>query len=265
MEAVFDNFDAYLKAFGYTFALFLASGILSLVLGTFLVAMRVGPIAVLRTAGATYVTLVRNTPLVIVFAFFSFAAPTLGINFKWLDVHIGDFDFTDVLRRRRRLADALHLDLRVRGPPVRGQRRAAGPGRGRAGDRAAVRRGDDPGRAAAGVPRVAAAAGQRPDRVDQEHLGRRGVRRGRGDLADAQLLNDFPTQRVGIFVCFAAGYVVIVEVFSFLVEPARAALEGRHVTTSVLFDAPGPRTIRRHRLYGVVALVAVLGVLAWVI
>ena len=29
------------------------------------------------------------------------------------------------------------------------------------------------------------------------------------------LLNDFSTQRVGIFVCFAAGYVLIVEVFSF--------------------------------------------------
>ena len=47
-----------------------------MVLGTFLVAMRVGPIAVLRKAGATYVTVVRNTPLVIVFAFFAFAAPS---------------------------------------------------------------------------------------------------------------------------------------------------------------------------------------------
>ena len=37
------------------------------------------------------------------------------------------------------------------------------------------------------------------------------------------------------------------------------------MTTSVLFDAPGPRTIRRHRLYGVIALVAVVGALAWVI
>ncbi len=37
------------------------------------------------------------------------------------------------------------------------------------------------------------------------------------------------------------------------------------MTTSVLFDAPGPRTVRRHRLYGVVALVAVAGVLAWVV
>ena len=74
--------------------LFLASFVLSMLLGTILVAMRVGPVAVLRTAGATYVTVVRNTPLVIVFAFFAFAAPSLGINFKWLDVHIGDFDFT---------------------------------------------------------------------------------------------------------------------------------------------------------------------------
>ena len=30
------------------------------------------------------------------------------------------------------------------------------------------------------------------------------------------LTNDFPTQRLGIFICFAAGYIVIVEVFSFL-------------------------------------------------
>ena len=94
MDAVLDNFDAYLKAFGYTFALFLVAGILSMVLGTFLVAMRVGPVAVLRVAGTTYVTLVRNTPLVIVFAFFSFAAPILDIKFNWLQVHIGDFDFT---------------------------------------------------------------------------------------------------------------------------------------------------------------------------
>ena len=37
------------------------------------------------------------------------------------------------------------------------------------------------------------------------------------------------------------------------------------MTTSVLFDAPGPRTVRRHRIYGLIALVGVLGVLAFVI
>ena len=43
--------DAYLEAFGYTLFLFLVSGVLSMGLGTILVAMRVGPIAVLRPGG----------------------------------------------------------------------------------------------------------------------------------------------------------------------------------------------------------------------
>ena len=48
----------------------------------------------LNKAAAIYVTLVRNTPLLAVFFFFSFAAPKIGINFNWVDVHIGPFDFT---------------------------------------------------------------------------------------------------------------------------------------------------------------------------
>lgn len=94
MDAVLDNLPDVFKAFGYTVLLFLVAGIFSLIGGTLLVAMRVGPIAVLRKAAATYVTLVRNTPLLAVFFFFSFAAPRIGINFRWVDVHIGTFDFT---------------------------------------------------------------------------------------------------------------------------------------------------------------------------
>jgi glutamate transport system permease protein len=94
VQVVLDNLDVVLKAFGYTIALFLVSGTIALVLGTVLVAMRVGPIGVLRRFAATYVTLVRNTPLLIVLMFFSIAAPKLGIRFTWLDVHIGQWDFT---------------------------------------------------------------------------------------------------------------------------------------------------------------------------
>ncbi len=94
MSVVLDNFDLVLKAFGYTVWLFLVSAVLSLFLGTVLVAMRVGPIAVLRAAAATYITLVRNTPLVMIFLFFQLAAPKIGVNFSWVDVHIGQFDFT---------------------------------------------------------------------------------------------------------------------------------------------------------------------------
>ena len=94
MDAVLDNFHDILKAFGYTIALFLVSGLLSLVGGTILVAMRVGPIPVLARAGALYVTVVRNTPLLMVFFFFTFAGPRIGIKFNFVDVHIGTFDFT---------------------------------------------------------------------------------------------------------------------------------------------------------------------------
>lgn len=94
MNAVLESLPDVLKAFGYTVLLFLVSAVFSLIGGTLLVAMRVGPIAVLNKAGATYVTLVRNTPLLAVFFFFSFAAPKIGINFTWVDVHIGTFDFT---------------------------------------------------------------------------------------------------------------------------------------------------------------------------
>lgn len=37
------------------------------------------------------------------------------------------------------------------------------------------------------------------------------------------------------------------------------------MSTSVLFDAPGPKTAARHRIYTVVASVAVLGILAWIL
>ena len=94
MNAVLDSLPDVFKAFGYTVALFVISGVLSLIGGTILVAMRVGPVAVLRGAAAVYVALVRNTPLLMIFFFFSFAAPRIGINFKFVQVHVGSFDFT---------------------------------------------------------------------------------------------------------------------------------------------------------------------------
>ncbi|WP_435768312.1 amino acid ABC transporter permease [Nocardioides sp. SYSU DS0651] len=79
MDDVLANFDLVLKAFWVTIQLALYSGIASLVLGTVLAAMRVGPIAVARSVAALYVTLVRNTPLLIVAVFIFFAAPNVGL------------------------------------------------------------------------------------------------------------------------------------------------------------------------------------------
>ena len=69
MDAVISNFDEYLKAFGLTIGLFVVSGIASLVLGTILAVLRVGPVSILNKAAALYVTLFRNTPLLMIFIF----------------------------------------------------------------------------------------------------------------------------------------------------------------------------------------------------
>ena len=78
MSEIFDSFDLVLRAFWLTVQLSVLSGVASLVLGTVLVSMRVGPVAVLRRVATVYVALVRNTPLLIVFVFIFIAAPNVG-------------------------------------------------------------------------------------------------------------------------------------------------------------------------------------------
>jgi glutamate transport system permease protein len=78
MEDLIDQYDLVLQAFWLTIQLAVLSGLVSLVVGTLLAAMRVGPVWVLRSAATTYVTLVRNTPLLLVFVFVFVAAPNLG-------------------------------------------------------------------------------------------------------------------------------------------------------------------------------------------
>ncbi|WP_439664376.1 amino acid ABC transporter permease [Lentzea sp. HUAS TT2] len=79
MSVLTNNLDLFLRAFGQTLQLFAVSAVLSLVLGTLLAALRVSPVPVFRGVGTTYVTVVRNTPLTLVFVFFVFAYPLLDI------------------------------------------------------------------------------------------------------------------------------------------------------------------------------------------
>ncbi|GAA1810107.1 amino acid ABC transporter permease [Luedemannella flava] len=79
-----DNWHDFARGFGATIRLFLIAGVASLVGGTLLGAMRVSPIPALRAFGATYVNLIRNTPLTLVFAFMVFAVPKLGVNIDYL-------------------------------------------------------------------------------------------------------------------------------------------------------------------------------------
>jgi glutamate transport system permease protein len=90
VSVVLENFDLVVRAFTYTVLLFLIAGVLSMFFGTLLAAMRVGPVGVLSKAAGVYVTMVRNTPLLIVLIFFRIAGPKLGLNFNFVDIVIGE-------------------------------------------------------------------------------------------------------------------------------------------------------------------------------
>lgn len=92
MDDLFSNFDLYLKAFSVTIGLFVVSGVASLLFGALLASMRVGPVAVLSRAAAIYVTVLRNTPLLMIFVFMAVAMPRLGFTFNSIeDLSVGDW------------------------------------------------------------------------------------------------------------------------------------------------------------------------------
>lgn len=88
MDVLHDNVGLLLSAFGVTLRLVLIAGALSLIWGTVLAAMRVGPVSVLNKAGTVYVTLFRNTPLLVLLLLVFFGLPKLGVlpGAFWLNV-----------------------------------------------------------------------------------------------------------------------------------------------------------------------------------
>jgi len=79
MDVLLNNLDLFGPFFLRTIELFVLSAIGSLIWGTILAMLRVSPVPVFRAVGTTYVTIARNTPLTLVFAFFVFAYPLLDI------------------------------------------------------------------------------------------------------------------------------------------------------------------------------------------
>ena len=79
MESVLESLPEYLAGFRMTLYLTVVSGVLSLLLGTFLAACRVSPLKSLRTVATVIVEVGRNTPLTLVFVFFVFILPALGV------------------------------------------------------------------------------------------------------------------------------------------------------------------------------------------
>jgi len=77
VSVITDNLDLWWETLLGTLILFLGGGVLALLLGTIVGAMRVSPIPVARAVGAIYVGTIRNTPLTLVFFGFAFALPPL--------------------------------------------------------------------------------------------------------------------------------------------------------------------------------------------
>lgn len=77
MNQLFDYPDLWRDALVGTLILFVGGGVIAIILGLIVGAMRVSPIPIARAVGAIYVNWIRNTPLTLVLFFFAFAVPLL--------------------------------------------------------------------------------------------------------------------------------------------------------------------------------------------
>jgi glutamate transport system permease protein len=84
MDALIAEFPLFFSGFLGTLRICLFAAIGALVLGTLLAAFRVSPVPPLRFIGQAWVTVFRNSPLVVVLFIFAFAMPLVGIQFPTL-------------------------------------------------------------------------------------------------------------------------------------------------------------------------------------
>lgn len=81
MDALTENWDLILKGFWETIKLLLVSGGIALALGTLVGVARVSPVSILRRSAVGYVTIFRNTPLVVLIILTYYGLPEIGVDF----------------------------------------------------------------------------------------------------------------------------------------------------------------------------------------
>ncbi len=87
MDAYRENWQEILRAFGVTIEMVIVAGVIAMVVGTLLAAMRVSPIPLARAIGTIYVYTVRNTPLLLIMLLFVYGIPELELR---PEVTLGD-------------------------------------------------------------------------------------------------------------------------------------------------------------------------------
>ncbi|MDP9444970.1 MAG: amino acid ABC transporter permease [Actinomycetota bacterium] len=97
MSSVLDMWPFLVDGFAITLKLLVASALITTLLGTVLAAMRVSPVVPFRAFGTAYVTVFRNTPLVVLFILVVEGFPPIGVtpSIPWLGMN--DFQTLAVL------------------------------------------------------------------------------------------------------------------------------------------------------------------------
>jgi glutamate transport system permease protein len=202
VNALTDNLDLILKGFTETLKLLLASGALAMALGTLIGIARLSPVPILRGAAIAYVTIFRNTPLLVLILLTYYGLPEIGIDFGFfwnitlaMGVYTASF-ITEAIRSG------------VNGIPVGQAEAARSIGMPFA---LTMRHVILPQAFRLVVPPIAS--------VLIALTKNTSLAAGFG-IAEATfrlkgLLNDYATQRYVIFIGIAIGYIVIVELISF--------------------------------------------------
>lgn len=84
MEQYWSLWPLFWEGFRTTVLLLAVAGVLALVLGTVIAAMRVSPVAALRVIASVWTELARNTPLTLVFFFTAIVLPSMGVRFPFI-------------------------------------------------------------------------------------------------------------------------------------------------------------------------------------
>ncbi|MEH3033867.1 MAG: amino acid ABC transporter permease [Aeromicrobium erythreum] len=79
MDVLIDNASAILDGFWLTIRLLVVNSVGALVLGTLMASLRLSPVPVMRAVAAVYITVFRNTPLLVLIVITYFGLPELGI------------------------------------------------------------------------------------------------------------------------------------------------------------------------------------------
>ncbi|TNC30121.1 amino acid ABC transporter permease [Mumia zhuanghuii] len=204
MDALTENWDLILSGFGWTLRLLGASAVIALVVGTIIAVFRVSPVPVLRSLAAVYVTLFRNSPLLVLMLITFFGLPQIGITFN------NDIFIKTVVTMGLYTAAFVAESLRsgINGIPL-GQAEAArslGFGFGQTMTQVVL-----PQAFRNVVPPLAS--------VLIALTKNTSIAMAFGSLEltfrSKQLLNEYATDRIIIFIAIATCYIIIVEVISF--------------------------------------------------